>query len=159
MLDDRLRIMGVSLPPGPESGIGEIPTSEASFLHRPDRTKRARPHAHSSELATEIEALRMCCSCEVRSIRLSGQVYWSLRPRPSRTGFATAAAASKAGDCINRNLETCPKPDTLDSSAESLLPHYSSLFTLAGEQAEPVKPRCMCELVLSRGVFVCAECV
>src|SRR6478736_9982613 len=41
MLEDRLRIMGVSLPPGPERGIGEIPTSETSFLQEPDRTTGA----------------------------------------------------------------------------------------------------------------------
>jgi hypothetical protein len=58
----------------------------------------------------------------------------------------------KPGDCINRNLETCQKPDTLNASFEPALPHYGASFPLPGEQAEPVKPRCMCELVLSRGV-------
>jgi hypothetical protein len=53
----------------------------------------------------------------------------------------------KQGDCINRNLTTCPKPDTLDSSFDPALPHYGSLFPPLGEQAEPVKPRCMGELV------------
>jgi hypothetical protein len=74
---------------------------------------------------------------------------------PALYRFATAATASKPGDCINRNLETGQKSDTLDSSFEPRLPHYGSPFPLAGEQAEPVKPRCMCELVCPVGSVVC----
>jgi hypothetical protein len=63
-----------------------------------------------------------------------------------------AATPNKTGDCINRNLEICQKPDTLNTSFDPALPHYGAPFPLPGEQEEPVKPRCMCELFLSRGV-------
>ena len=71
--------------PGPESGIGEIPTSEASFVYGPDGTARARPEPHPSELATEIEALP-----DVLPLRgQDGPVVrpvWTL-PRPSCAGL------------------------------------------------------------------------
>jgi hypothetical protein len=68
VLDDRLRIMGVILPPGRESGIGEIPTSLTGYRHVGDglrpccRWRWRSPGAALAQLQREVELDRKASS-------------------------------------------------------------------------------------------------
>src|SRR6476660_2025824 len=81
----------VSLPPGPESGIGEIPTSEASCPYGADRMTRVGPTRRPSELATEIEALPDVLLLRGQVDLVVRSVVMVLRPPPVSYRFVTAA--------------------------------------------------------------------
>jgi hypothetical protein len=91
--------------------------------------------------------------------RTSQRLFLGPTDGPPDTGLLQPPQLPKQADCINRNLKSCQKPDTLVGRFESHLPHYGGLFPLAGERTEPVKSRCMGELVFVPWGLLCAECM